>query len=72
LVSRDQIEAFFRGKQLPEDVVEEIDRELDDPESEVSRLSAEYSRITRMMFDPDGSIMLPLSSDPDTKKKSEK
>ena len=69
MVSREQIEAFFHGKELPAEIVEEIHLALDDPESEVSRLSAEYARITRMMFDPDGPI--PSSQPPPDERREE-
>ena len=62
-LNRKIIEAFFRGKELPAKVVEEIHLALDDPESEVSRLSAEYARITRMMFDPDGPLFGPTETE---------
>jgi hypothetical protein len=57
LVSTEEIEAFLLGKSLPEEAVREIDRALDDPESEVSRLSREYSRVARLMFDPEGPLL---------------
>jgi hypothetical protein len=35
---------------VPEDVVREIDGGLDNPNSEVSRLCRQYSRVVRLMF----------------------
>jgi hypothetical protein len=63
LLTREQIEAFFRGDELPPDVMEEITRAIDDPKSLVSRMSAEYARITRLMFDPNGPLMPPPAGD---------
>jgi len=37
---------------------------LDDPTSDVSRMCLEYSRVTRLMFDPDG----PMIGEPDVMK----
>ncbi len=51
------------GKELPEEVVQEIDRALDDPDSEVSRISREHSRITRLIFDPEGPILGPTEAE---------
>ncbi|HUY90321.1 MAG TPA: hypothetical protein VMV10_16415 [Pirellulales bacterium] len=56
LVSREQIEGFLLGQELAEEVVHEIDRGLDDPDSEVSRLCREYSQLTRLIFDPGGPL----------------
>lgn len=44
---------------MPPEVVTEIDRALDDPNSLVSQISAEYAGVTRMMFDPEGPLMGP-------------
>ncbi len=62
-LTKDAIDAFFRGDDLPDEVLQEIDRALDDPTSEVSQLCREYARITRLMFDPQGPTFGPTDSE---------
>ncbi len=58
-LTRKIIEAYMRGEPLADEVAVEIDRALDDPDSEVSRISREHSRITRLIFDPEGPMLGP-------------
>jgi hypothetical protein len=64
MVNREQIEAFIRGRALPEEVVAEIERQLDDPQSEVRRVGREFVALSRLALDPTG----PLPGDPKPRK----
>jgi len=42
------------GELASAEVVDEIERVLDDPNSEVSRMATEYARLSRIVCDPNG------------------
>ncbi|MBI2477562.1 MAG: hypothetical protein HYV60_02605 [Planctomycetia bacterium] len=55
-LTKEHIAAFLRGEQMPETVLQQIEDDLDDPESEVSRLSRRSAELTRIAFDPEGPL----------------
>ena len=53
-VSPESVKAFISGDRLPKEVVDEIERTLDDPNSEARRMAREFARLTRLALDPEG------------------
>jgi hypothetical protein len=53
-LDRDTIRSFIFGEPLPSEVVDEIERTLDDPNSEACRMAREFARLTRLALDPEG------------------
>jgi hypothetical protein len=53
-VSQESVRAFIFGEPLPKEVVDEIERTLDDPNSEARRMAREFARLTRLALDPEG------------------
>lgn len=56
MITPEDIKAFLNNEQLPEEKLEEFAKELDDPNSEVSRISRRSAELTRIAFDPDGPL----------------
>lgn len=60
MATNNQIKAFILGEDLPLAVTTEIERQIDDPESDVRRIARDFSKLSRLVFDPS----TPLPGDP--------
>jgi len=61
-LTTEEIHAFLRGEKLSDEKVEQIEIDLDNPNSEVYKISARSAELTRIAFDPEGPLFSTLDS----------
>ena len=55
-LTEEQIEAFLQGKKMSPEIMEQIDKDLDNPHSKVSLIGRKSAFLTRQLFDPDAPL----------------